>query len=239
MSTPPPTQTTLAEKAYAHIRRMLSRGELPPGTRLVNRTLAAEIGISFTPVREAINQLASEGMLEYVRGAGAYVRRIDRRELEQLFDLRANLEPFAAAQAAQHIESEQLEELFRLCEHFHDLARGLRDAPRRVADMPVWTEWLDVEEGFHGLLFRAAGNVWLTKVAAELRLMAMLFGPQRTTTGILTFSSAAWSWREHTVLARLLAAGDAPAAEVWMRRHIETGRRNVLAWFDAQESAAD
>jgi DNA-binding GntR family transcriptional regulator len=230
-------QTTLAEKAYTHIRGMLSRGELAPGTRLVNRALAAEIGISFTPVREAINQLASEGLVEYVRGAGAYVRRVDRVELEQLFDLRANLEPFATSQAAQHIDSAQLEELFRLCEHFHDLARGLRDVPRRVADVDTWAEWLDVEESFHGLLFRAAGNVWLTKVAAELRLMAMLFGPQRTTTGILTFSSAARSWREHTVLARLLAGGDAAAAEVWMRRHVATGRRNVLARYDARGPA--
>ncbi len=223
--------STLAEKAYHHIRQMLSHGQLRPGDRLVNRTLATEIGVSFTPVREAINQLASEGMVEYVRGAGAYVRRIDRVELSQLFDLRANLEPFAAAEAARNITSNELEELFRQCERFHTMARSLR-SQTGFAPLEVWTQWLDVEEDFHGLVFRAARNPWLTKIATELRLMSMLFGAQRAGDGILTVRSAAWSWREHTILARVLARGDTELARSWMERHIASGRTHVMAWFD-------
>lgn len=223
--------STLAEKAYHHIRQMLSEGQLRPGDRLVNRTLATEIGVSFTPVREAINQLASEGMVEYVRGAGAYVRRIDRVELSQLFDLRANLEPFAAAEAARNITSHELEELFRQCERFHVMARELRGQAACAAP-DVWIQWLDVEEVFHGLVFRAARNPWLTKIATELRLMSMLFGSQRSGDGILTFQKAAWSWREHTILARLLAQGDADRSRTWMERHIAGGRTHVMDWFD-------
>ena len=224
--------STLAEKAYLRIREMLARGESRPGERLVNRTLASEIGVSFTPVREAINQLASEGMVEYVRGAGAYVRQIDRKELGQLFDLRANLEPFAAAEAARNISSDELGDLFRLTERFHAMARGLRDAPTKIASHEVWTEWLDAEEEFHGLLFRAAGNPWLLKVASELRLMSKLFGSQRPGQGILTFSSAAWSWREHTALTRWLAQGDQQLARTWMEQHIANSRTRIMAWFD-------
>ena len=90
---------------------MLTRGDLAPGTRLVNRSLAKELGISFTPLREAINQLASEGLVEYVPGGGAFVRRLDRHQLAQLYDLREALEPFAAAEAAKHITEHELEEL--------------------------------------------------------------------------------------------------------------------------------
>ena len=230
--------STLAEKAYHRIREMLSKGELSPGKRLVNRTLADEIGVSFTPVREAINQLASEGLVEYVRGAGAYVRRVNRQELAQLFDLRANLEPFAAAEAARNISSDQISELLRHCERFYSLARSLRSTCPDRDPHKMWAEWLNVEEAFHGLLFRAAGNPWLLKVAAELRLMSMLFGPQRSSVGILTLSRAAWSWREHTRLVRLLASGEQELARSWMEQHIRTGRSHVMAWFDRQGSEA-
>ena len=166
-----PLQSTLAEKAYLAIRGKLGRGELRPGDRLVNRSLAADIGVCFTPVREAINQLASEGLVEYVRGAGAYVRRIDRRQLEQLFDLRDCLEPFAARQAADHIDSEELREAHRLCTLFHALARELRDRPDQTADAAQWHRWIELEERFHGLVFHATRNPWVLKIAGELRLI--------------------------------------------------------------------
>ena len=68
-------EQTLAEKSYDYIREKLSRGELPPGKRLVNRTLADEIGVSVIPVREAIHRLATEGLVEHVPGSGAFVRK--------------------------------------------------------------------------------------------------------------------------------------------------------------------
>ncbi|MFT7680492.1 MAG: DNA-binding GntR family transcriptional regulator [Planctomycetota bacterium] len=227
--------STLAEKAYFYIREKLSRGELLPGTRLVNRTLAAEIGVSFTPVREAINQLASEGLVEYIRGAGAYVRRIDRTELSQLYDLRATLEPFAAAEAARNITSHQMEEMYRLCDLFHTLASGLRGEQDDKTHLDLWTRWLDAEESFHGLIFRAAANTWLVKIATELRLMSMLFGPQRMGQQVLTLSNASRSWREHARLASTLGRGDSEHAHLWMVQHIATGRTQVLAWYDEME----
>lgn len=234
-----PLQSTLAEKAYLAIRGKLGRGELRPGDRLVNRSLAAEIGVSFTPVREAINQLASEGLVEYVRGAGAYVRRIDRRQLEQLFDLRDCLEPFAARQAADHIDSEELREAHRLCTLFHALARELRDRPDQTADAAQWHRWIELEERFHGLVFHATRNPWVLKIAGELRLMALLFGPQRAGEGILTLSMAARTWREHMVLVRHLERGDGAGAQAWMAEHIAAARRHLLAWYDHQLHAND
>lgn len=229
-----PLQSTLAEKAYLAIRGKLGRGELRPGDRLVNRSLAAEIGISFTPVREAINQLASEGLVEYVRGAGAYVRRIDRSELAQLFDLRDCLEPFAAEQAAQHISGEELAEAHRLCSQFHALARIVRAQESGAANAEQWHQWIELEERFHGLVFFAARNPWLVKIAGELRLMALLFGPQRAGEGILTLRTAARTWREHLTLVRHLEAADAVAARECMALHVRAAREHLLAWHDHQ-----
>ena len=68
---------SLAEQAYRHIRSKLSNGTFVPGEQLVNRVLATEIGVSVIPVREAINRLATEGLVEHVPGSGAFVRQAD------------------------------------------------------------------------------------------------------------------------------------------------------------------
>lgn len=232
-----PLQSTLAEKAYEAIRTMLSRGELRPGDRLVNRSLAEKIGISFTPVREAINQLASEGLVEYVRGAGAFVRRIDRKELEQLFDLRVCLETFAMQEAARHISSADLADAYSLCSDFYAITLEVRRSPGQVADRELWSRWIAVEERFHGLIMQAAQNSWLLRIAGELQLMALLFGPQRAGEGILTLRTAAQAWRQHLDLVRSLEQGSADRGAELMRQHIETARRRILGWHDSQVRA--
>ena len=226
-------QDTLSQKAYDYLRRKLSRGELPPGTRLVNRTLAKEIGISFTPVREAINRLASEGLVEYVRGAGAYVRGMDRQDLAQLYDLRATIEPFAAYQAALHITENELAELRAVCADWRELVDEVRAREDHTATPEQMDRWLDNEERFHGRLIQAARNRWLTKMASDLLFVSYAFSPQRGREQILTLHTASWAWREHAALVRTLQARDAEAARSWMSQHVETGRGNLLAYLDA------
>ena len=77
--------------------------EFAPGKPLVNRTLADEIGVSVMPVREAINRLTSEGLVEHVPGAGAFVRKVDREQLNHLHVLRDALEGCAAGEATRNI----------------------------------------------------------------------------------------------------------------------------------------
>ena len=107
---------SLADKSYDYLRNKLAQGELPPGQRLVNRTLADEIGVSVIPVREAINRLASEGLVEHFPGAGAFVRKPDRQDLDNLYVLRDAVESCAAAEAARYITDGQLAELKSLLE---------------------------------------------------------------------------------------------------------------------------
>ena len=92
--------TSLAEQAYKHIRGKLSNGTFVPGEQLVNRVLATEIGVSVIPVREAINRLATEGLVEHVPGSGAFVRQADGQQLHDLYVLRDALESCAAGEAA-------------------------------------------------------------------------------------------------------------------------------------------
>src|SRR5262245_4191790 len=80
------------ERAYRHIRSKVLSGSIPPGSKLSTPRLAREMGISRTPVREAIHLLASEGLIDQRRDAGAYVRKVSRRELWELFLMREALE---------------------------------------------------------------------------------------------------------------------------------------------------
>ena len=224
-------ENTLAQRAYHALRDRLRAGSLPPGTRLVNRTLAAELGFSFTPVREAISRLASEGLVEHIPGAGAFVRRLDRQDLAQLYDLRATLEPYAAAEAARHVSAVELEELKAVCAECGTLAAQLREGQRSGPSSAQRQAWLRVEERFHELLIAAARNPWLEKIAVELRLISLVFSSQIAVGQLVTAEVAERTWREHSRLLELLETRDAAAAHDWMKLHIQQGRRHVLARF--------
>ena len=228
---PLPVEETLARRTYDQLRLKLARGELAPGDRLVNRRLADEFGISFTPVREAINQLASEGLVEYVRGGGAFVRQLDRRSLVELYDLREHLEPFAAAKAASRISDDEVEELQEICDDWHALARTIRENDPPVADERLALRWVANEERFHHVLFDASHNRWLTKISKDLLLATQAFGPLLADPSLLTLGAAATTWKGHALLVRLLRRRDADAARDWMTEHIRIGRRYVLENF--------
>ena len=89
----------LKDRAYQYVRAKLAVGDFLPGRGLSDRTLAKEMGVSRTPVREAIRQLETEGFVVQVRGSGTYPRRLTEEEIVELYDLRELLEGYAAARA--------------------------------------------------------------------------------------------------------------------------------------------
>lgn len=225
---------TLSLRAYEHLRKKLLTGELPAGARLSNRQLAREIGVSFTPVREAINRLASEGLVEYVRGSGAFVKRPDPEDIREIYDLREALEPFAAAQAARCITPPELEQMTSVCDDWLAIVRAMRveeGEPAPVLSEEQLQRWVDDEERFHGLVIQAARNRWLAKIAHEMRFLLVSFQFRRAASESITFSAAAHSWREHLVLVRLLTRGDSLAAKTWMAEHIRRSRENMMRYL--------
>src|SRR6478735_10793417 len=103
--------TLLPEKIYNHLRTKLLAGELPPGARLDYKKISAEMGVSTTPVREAMGKLASEGLVELVPRAGAIVRKLGAQEAVQLYGVREAIETYAAAKAAEKISEARLQQL--------------------------------------------------------------------------------------------------------------------------------
>lgn len=118
-----PTTQTQTENSYARLREKLVAGELAPGQRLVNRSLADEFEVSVIPLREAINRLASEGLVNQIPGAGAFVHSPDGRELQELLIFRESIESTAAAEAARHISDRELDALQAVLDGWMTIAK--------------------------------------------------------------------------------------------------------------------
>src|SRR5207249_12223220 len=106
------------------IREAIVDGRLPPGRRLKEEELARELGISRTPVREALLMLQAEGVVDAAPNRGAVVRSHDSDDLEDLYQLRALLEGYAARRAAANISDESIADLRASCERFEGLIAG-------------------------------------------------------------------------------------------------------------------
>ena len=116
----------LKRRAYDHIVAKLVTGELPPGSRLSNRALGVEIGVSAIPVREAISQLQSEGLVEVQAGAGAFVPEPSYEELLDIYDLREAVECHAIGKTGGVLDEDTLAELAEHLDAMAEVADQLR-----------------------------------------------------------------------------------------------------------------
>lgn len=227
-----PSQS-LAQNVYQEIRQLLSSGELAPGSRLVNRSLGKQFGVSLIPVREALSRLASEGLIEHVPDSGAYVRKLGRKELIKLYEVREPLESFAASAAARLIDEHGLEQLKRKCADWRQLADQARKSPRRLISGKAVDRWLANDTAFHEIIIEAADNEWLTQMLSNMRLLARVMKSKPST---LSLSFAAVTYLQHVRLVRALERRDSEAAGRLMAEQIRSGLRLTLNDLDGTTS---
>lgn len=159
---PPIDRLTLWDRAYASLKSALLAGRFAPGDRIVLRDVADDLGISLTPVRDAVNRLIAERILERGtggQGGGATVPLLDAEQFSQLMTVRSHLEGVVTAAAAAHVTSDGLDEIGR---RLADMKRSVDE--HRVAD------YLDAHYRFHFGIYGMARqpvihemieNVWL------------------------------------------------------------------------------
>lgn len=204
------TETRQGRDAYLTLVSDIRSRALQPGDRLTETELARRLGISRTPVREAIRQLESDGLVTHVARVGAVVRSLDYAEINELYEMRAVLEGTAArfaARAASDIEIAELESINAEMAAAGDVA-GLYDTNRQ----------------FHAVLLNAARNRYLTQSVEALQKTLLILGPSTMEEG----HRAAEAIAEHRALIDALRARDGAAAEAAMRAHIEAAHRARL-----------
>ncbi|MEU0938647.1 MULTISPECIES: GntR family transcriptional regulator [unclassified Embleya] len=201
---------SLREQVARAIRAALLAGRMQPGVVYSAPALATRFGVSATPVREALLDLAKDGLVEPVRNKGFRVRGLSAADLDDIHDLRELLEIPIVGRLAEDGCVAALPALRALVDE-------LADAVARV-DAPAYVE---AEDRFHAHLLGLAGNARLVRMAAELRAQARLYGPRPLADPADRNLIAA----EHHRLLDLIEAGDRAGAEASTRRHLARSRR--------------
>jgi DNA-binding GntR family transcriptional regulator len=204
--------TEAVERAYAAIRQGVLEGRFAPGTRLDEDELVEEIDADATSVREAIQRLVGEGVIEFVGGREPMVASWDRDELDQIFELRMMLESHAARLAAEQMTPSVLATLEDLAERMEALAAS-DDADRidRIAAL---------NNAFHAEIIAAANSRHLSRLLAGLQQAPLV---QRT---FRKYDSRALerSMAHHRELIDAFRARNGRWAETVGRLHIESAR---------------
>lgn len=234
---------TQKENAYRHIRNKVATGEFPAGGRLYPAQVAREIGVSLVPVREAIGQLQTEGLVVQKPRHGVFVREIERRDLVDLIEFRTTLECAAAAAAARRITAAQLKELEK---RWRELSRAAKPFHVPAGSQPenlneLLQEWHLADVAFHMLLFRAAGNRRAIRAIEDTHVMIRMFGqrvdnPEAWTN---TAAFAAQNLQAHKEVYDAIRRHDSKGAQRAMRLHMRRAGKNLLARFDWMERHKD
>lgn len=227
----------LKSRVYRHLRRELLLGRLAPGQKLSDAELAAQMGISRTPVREALIQLEADGLIETVPLIGTFVKSLNRNDLRELLELREALETFAVAAAARQIDPATCVKLRSCCDQLMVLARQLKKSGTLEWTPEVREQVVAADLAFHVVLLSAAKNERLLNITKNTGiLMNMYWYQAQTQPGVL--SDLVRTWRHHRRIYRAVKRGQAEEARRQVEMHLRTARQEILAEEDSAPASA-
>ena len=196
----------LYEEVAERLRQRIFGGELVAGEWIDELRIAEQMGISRTPLREALKVLAAEGLITMKVRRGAYVTEASPKDLADVYHLLALLETDAAGAVASHASDAELAELAAL----HDELEGA---------LPDTARFFVLNEAFHLRLLELADNRWRLQMVQDLRKLMKLHRQH----SLQKAGRPEQSLAEHRALMHALAARDAAAAAACMRAHMQGG----------------
>jgi DNA-binding GntR family transcriptional regulator len=200
------------------LRALILTGEYGPDERLIEEQLAERLGVSRTPVRQALTMLEAEGLVEITPNRGATVCSFSIEDVWDIYDLRAVLEGHAARRAAGRIERRELERLRELAREMEGLPGQFDDHEEEIRALVA------LNQEFHGTIVEASGNRRLERLinrTVEIPLMFKAFY-------WYTLHERTISNHYHRQILEALENGDADRAEIIMREHVYEGRDFVI-----------
>ncbi|EID53048.1 GntR family transcriptional regulator [Saccharomonospora xinjiangensis] len=212
---------SLRETVIEQLRAAIISGEMEEGVVYSAPALGKAFGVSPTPVREAMVELAQDGLVETVKNKGFRVRSVSDKELDDLAEVRLLLEPPSVVAVVGRVPSEGFAELRELAQRIVDAAEASDLAGYLMADRE-----------FHAGLLGYTGNDQLVALATSLRMRTRMYGLQ----SLIRQGLLAESAREHHELLNHMEAGDAEAVLGLMRRHIGHARGLWATGYDSAEA---
>ncbi len=203
---------SLADQVFERLEGEILGGQYPRGEILTEMKLCADMGVSRTPIREAIRRLEQEHLIEY-SPKGVVVIGVTEHDLRDIYDIRLAIEGLAAAKAAEYITDERLAELKEALE-LQEFYVSKKDAEHIRA----------TDSRFHSLLYRATGSTAYDDTLALLHRKTQKFRKA----SVENSSRAEASVKEHRAVYEAIAARDPKAAELAMQTHVANARKHIM-----------
>ena len=199
-------EQSLGGQIFTRIRDDILSGNYTPGEELKEATLGKQLGVSRTPVREALRQLDLEGLVEIAPNRGAKVIGISRKDVEDIYHMRARLEGLAARKAAEQIKEEELAELEEviLLSEFH-------------VKKPESKQMVRLDGRFHEIMYRASGSRMLEHVLTDF----LHYVKMARSHSVKTEHRAQESVKEHKRILEAIRQRDGDLAEQLANEHIQ------------------
>lgn len=214
---------SLALRVYRAIKDRILTGEIPPGSRLRDEELAAQLGVSRTPVREALMSLMREGLVEIISRSQTRVRTFTEHDLEEIFDIRIALETLAVRAAVEHIRPSQVSRL-----------RAAQRAGAAAFKVGNPTPVFDFDGEMHRAILEASGNRRLQEMMVTINDYVILFR---------SISATTMSHRGHTArhddILRALERRDADGASRALAEHLLVAKEQTLRDFVQRQLLAN
>jgi len=215
------TLVTAQQEAYHYLRDRILSGELSGNTRLNPAEVAELLGISRMPVREALRQLHSEGLVTMRPNRAAFVSSLTAREVEELFEIRGALEVLAVRTAVQAMTPDVKGELV-----------ALKDRMDRARHDPA--EWLKRHDDFHQAICTLGNRTRLPQEIGRIRLAIRPY----LLMYVKVFNTVEMPGLEHGSLLDVLASGDVKCAEEAMREHVANPARGLIKFLQERDAEA-
>lgn len=203
----------LRELVFEALRDAIIKGILKPGERLMEVQLAEELGVSRTPVREAIRKLELEDLVVMIPHKGAYVSSISLKDIADVFEIRSALEALAAGLAAERITPEELEELERILVKKAEIIEA-HDLDRLV----------EIDTRFHECLYQASRNTKLVQIINNLSEQIHRF----RSTSLASPGRMKEALEEHRKIVEAISERNISLAQALAQEHIENAQNSIL-----------
>lgn len=216
--------------AYAQVRAAIVENRYPPGHRLIEQRIAAELGLSRTPIREALRMLEAEGLVVSERNRGAMVRPLSPTEVVDLYGLRIRLESYAVEVATERSTETELGGHVEAAHSFGDVRRAVDTSSVEGVRLLH-----DANRRFHDGILAAARHHRLASMVARTVDTPLVFQAFRSFTAAEVERSDTF----HHLIAEAMCRRDAGRASALMAEHIAQGRDAVLdalAFIDREEA---
>ena len=207
---------SLTKRVHKELRMDILVGKIPSGTRLVESAIAEELGVSRTPVREALRQLVQEDLLYAIPRAGYVVQELSEHDIQDLFETRTSIEQVAGRAAVKNISDEEL-----------TLLENTLHETKKAIDTGTTENMIDLDIEFHNIIYKATRSKYLYRICITLSDHTLKFRKA----AIIVPEIAKRARKDHLAIYKALKSRDPIKVEETITSHLNVVKKDVLGYL--------